>query len=213
MIDSDEFLNVPCEDLKDLISRDGIEVICEEKVYAAVVRWVYHDLESRKDLFPELMDFVRLPLLSPAFFTRVVEQEMLVQDCRCQLYINEANTYMKSPNKRRQLRHSPRVRPRKPFGLEDVILTIGDNSHRVEQYDADSDSWTDIGPSKVNHYDFPACFHNGCLYAIGGFIDTWDPQQGPEQDFDTEVYFNSVDCYHVRRNKWTKAAPMLQYRK
>lgn len=95
--------------------------------------------------------------------------------------------------------------------MEDVILTVGDNSHRVEQYDDRTDSWTDLGPSEVGHFDFPACFHNGYLYAIGGFnIDLLDEEDDEEE---TEFYFKTVCCYHVKENKWTQAAPMLQYRK
>ena len=69
----EEFVNIPCEDLEDLISRDEVEVACEEKVYSAIIRWVYHDLNSRKDRVPQIMAFVRLPLVSPLFFSRVVE--------------------------------------------------------------------------------------------------------------------------------------------
>ena len=212
MIACADFVNVSCEDLVELISKDEIEVTSEETVYSAVIRWMYHDFESRRDALPLVMGSVCLPLVSSAFFSTVVEQESLLLQ-RCQLYIQEAASYISSPSKRRQWRHSPRVRPRKPYGLEDVILTVGDHEERIEQYDADTDSWNDLGPAELGRFNVAACFFNSYLYAIGGYRDTYDPSHPDEQeDDDVFMYFNSVDRYHVKQNKWTNVATLLQGR-
>lgn len=201
VITCDEYLTVPCDDLKDVISSDWIQVPREENVYLAVLRWVYHDLEERKHLFPEVMSHVRIPFVSPEFLSDL-EQEVLMQNEKCQRFITEAHVYKNSPRKRHQMRHSPRIKPHKPFGLKNMILTVGHGS-TVEQYDKDT-GWTVIGHMDNHRYDIAACFHNGCLYAIGG---------EDEDGYDNVVYFDSVDCYHVKENRWSEAAPMLQPRK
>lgn len=202
----DEYLFLPGDQLKDLISRDDIRVTCEEKVYSAVMHWVYHDLEARKDTFPEIMSHVRLPFVSSQFLSASVEQEMLVQnEVQCQLYVEEAHTYKESPEKRSQLKYSPRAKPRKPSGLKDLILTVGGMCKNnplstVEQYDLDSNTWMVLSDLETARFGLAACFHNGYLYAIGGYNDTLG-------------YLDSVECYHVKENTWRKAAPMLQARR
>lgn len=202
----DEYLYLPGDQLKDLISLDDLRVTCEEKVYSAVVEWVYHDLESRRNSFPEILSHVRLPFVSSQFLSASVEQEVLIQDeVQCQLYIQEAHTYKESPEKRSQLKYSPRARPRKPSGLKDLILTVGGmcKNHplsAVEQYDLDSNNWTVLSDLETARFGLAACFLGGCLYAIGGYNDALG-------------YLNSVECYNVKENTWSKAASMLQARR
>lgn len=206
IIACDEYLYLPCDQLKDLISRDEVRVTCEEAVYSAVLQWVYHDLESRKSSFPEIMSHVRLPFVSSQFLSGNVEQEMLIQnEDKCQAYIQEAYIYKKSPEKRPQLRYSPRAKPRKPSGLHDVILSAGGmcKNHpisAVEQYDLDTNTWTVLCNLDMARFGLAACFHGGCLYAIGGY------------NYDIG-YLNSIECYNVKENSWSKATPMLQPRR
>lgn len=206
VIAGDEYLFLPCDQLKDLISRDEVRVTCEEEVYSAVLRWVYHDLEQRRDSFPEIMSHVRLPFVSSQFLSGNVEQETLIQnEDQCQLYIQEAYTYKKSPEKRPQLRYSPRAKPRKPSGLHDVILVAGGmcKNHplsAVEQYHLEDDSWTALSHLETSRFGVAACFAGGCLYAIGGYNDALG-------------YLDSIECYDVKGNRWNKAAPMLQSRR
>lgn len=201
----DEYLYLPCDQLKDLISKDEVRVTCEEKVYSAVVRWVYHDLDTRKDAFPEIMSQVRLPFVSSQFLSGSVEQEVLIQNQdQCKLYVQEAYTYKTSPEKRPQLRESPRAKPRKT-GVQDVILTAGGmckNSpiSAVEQYEFDSNTWTMLCNLETARFGLAACFHGGCLYAVGGYNDALG-------------YLDSVECYNIRENRWNKAASMLQPRR
>lgn len=206
VIACDEYLYLQGDQLKDLISRDEIRVTCEEEVYSAVMRWVYHDLEARRDSLPEILSHVRLPFVSSQFLSGNVEQERLIQnEGQCQLYIQEAYTYKKSPEKRSQLKYSPRAKPRKPSGLQDSILTVGGmcKNHplsAVEQYELDSSNWTVLSDLETARFGLAACFHDGCLYAIGGYNDALG-------------YLNSVECYNVKENTWRKAAPMLQARR
>lgn len=206
VIASDEYLNLPCDQLKDLISRDEVRVTREEEVFSAVMRWVYHDVEVRKHAIPEIMSHVRLPFVSTQFLSGNVEQEVLIQnEGQCQLYIQEAYTYKQSPGKRSQLKYSPRAKPRKPSGLQDSILLVGGmcKNHplsTVEQYELESNHWTVLSHLETARFGVAACFHNGCLYAIGGYNNSLG-------------YLDTVECYNVKDNTWKKTAPMLQPRR
>ena len=202
----DEYLYLPPEQLKDLLARDEVRVTCEEDVYSAVMRWIYHDLDARKDAIPEIMGHVRLPFVSSQFLSSSIEQESLIRDeNQCQLYIQEAYTYKQSPEKRSELRYSPRVRSRKPSGISDVILTAGGMCRNhpisaVEQYDVDTNTWSALSNLETARFGLAACCHRGHLYAIGGYNDSIG-------------YLDSVECYNVRADKWSKAAPMLEKRR
>ena len=206
VIGCEEYLYLPCEQLKDLIARDEVRVTREEEVYSAVMRWVYHDLEARRDAFPEVMSHVRLPFVSSHFLSSSIEQEALIRNQdQCQLYIQEAYTYKQSPEKRSELRDSPRAKPRKPSGLGNVIITVGGMSKNypisaVEQYEVDTNTWSVLSNLDTARYGLTACFHAGCLYAIGGYNDALG-------------YLNSVECYNVKENTWSKAAPMQESRR
>lgn len=206
VVSSDEYLSLPPNQLKDLISRDKIRVTCEEKVYSAVLQWVYYDLESRRDEFPAIMSHVRLPFVSSQFLSGSVEREVLVQsEEQCQLYVQEAYAYKNSPEKRSLLRYSPRAKPRKLSGIDDMILTVGGmcKNHpisTVEQYDLNSDSWKILGQMEMPRFGLAACFHDGCMYAVGGYGEGVG-------------YMDELHCYDIRENKWRVLAPMKDPRR
>lgn len=206
VMDCEEYLYLPTDQLKDLISRDEVRVTQEEDVYSAVMRWVYHDLETRKDAIPEIMSHVRLPFVSSQFLSGSIEQETLIRnEDQCQLYIQEAYTYKQSPDKRSELRYSPRAKPRKPSGVNDIIVTAGGMCRNhplsaVEQYDLETNTWSALSNLDTARFGLAACCHRGHLYAVGGYNDRLG-------------YLDSVECYDVREDKWTKAAPMLQQRR
>lgn len=206
VVQCEEYLSLPCTQLKDLISRDEVRVSSEEQVYTAVLLWVYHDLEARREEFASIMSHVRLPFVSSDFLACEVEQECLVQmEEQCQDFIQEAYLYKSFPEKRPSLKHSPRAKPRKLSGLQDVILAVGGMSKTqplssLEQYNIRSDMWTTLTEMEVPCYGLATCFLNGCLYAAGGFNESFG-------------YLNSVECYNMKENQWTMVAPMHQARR
>lgn len=206
VIQCDEYLSLPSDQLKALISRDEVRVSCEEQVYSAVLQWVYHDLESRRGEFSSIMSYVRLPFVSSDFLSCQVEQEQLVQvEEQCQEFLQEAYLYKSSPEKRFSLKHSPRARPRKVSGLQDVILTAGGMSKSqlvssLEQYDMRTDSWTSLSEMEMPRYGLAICFLNGCLYTAGGYNNAFG-------------YLNCMECYNLRENEWRMVAPMHQARR
>ena len=205
IVQCEEFLHLPSDQLIDFISHDDVRVSGEEQVYKAVLQWVYYDIDSRRECFKEILSHVRLPFVSSDFLFEQVEKEPLVWEHQCQGYLEEAYLYKSSPEKRPTLKHSPRARPRKLSGLQDVILCTGGVSKThplssVEQYDLRTDSWTTIAEMEISRYGLSTCFHDGFLYAMGGYNDTLG-------------YLNSVECYCLREDKWKNVSPMKSPRR
>ena len=200
VIQSEEFLDLPTDQLQDLISQDELRVTCEEDVYTAVINWVYHDFEERKDIFPSLIVHVRLPFLSSEFLTCNVQEEQLMERDLCQDLISEAFFYKSSPDKRGELKNSLRVHPRKLFGLQEVILAIGgaNKEHSVksvDQYNFRTDSWSTIAELPSPRYGLATCFYNGYCYVSGGSNET-------------HTYINAMDRYSMTEDKWCNLAPL-----
>ncbi len=190
---TEEFLSLPCDQLKQIISRDEIRVPSEETVYNSVLQWVYYDLPSRKETVASVMSCVRLPFVSTDFLANNVEQEhLLLSEKVCKEYIQEAVLYKYSPEKRANLRNSPRTKPRIPNGLQDAIVAIGGMSRdgplsTIEQFDSITDTWVSLTDLSSPRYGVAACCLDGCLYTIGGCINELS---------------ESVQCYNLSKRQW-----------
>lgn len=58
----------------------------EEKVFECVISWVHNDLDKRQAHLAQLMEHVRLPLLSQEYLVQRVEEEPLLKanlQCKC----------------------------------------------------------------------------------------------------------------------------------
>ena len=96
------------------------------QVFEAVVAWVNHDPEHRQDCLAQLMEHVRLPLLSREYLVSRVETEALVKNNNmCKDFLIEAMKYHLLTNDQRSSVQSPRTRPRTPIGLPKVMYVVG----------------------------------------------------------------------------------------
>lgn len=52
------------------------QVPSEEAVFEAVISWIKLDEKKRKDSLPKMLQYVRLPLLTPRYLTDTVDNEV-----------------------------------------------------------------------------------------------------------------------------------------
>lgn len=96
------------------------------QVFEAVVTWVNHDPGHRQDCLAQLMEHVRLPLLSREYLVSRVETEMLVKNNNmCKDFLIEAMKYHLLTKEQRSSVQSPRTRPRTPIGVPKVMYVVG----------------------------------------------------------------------------------------
>ena len=91
VLECDEFLGLQPDQVAELIASDTITVPCEEKVFEAVITWINSSSEERLQFLPQLMEHVRLPLLSQEYLLNRVESEPLLKtNDSCKDFIIEA---------------------------------------------------------------------------------------------------------------------------
>lgn len=53
-----------------------MQVDSEEPVFEAVLNWVKHNRKEREPYLPDMLEFVRMPLLTPRYITDVIDAEV-----------------------------------------------------------------------------------------------------------------------------------------
>lgn len=174
VVQNEEFLLLPKDELAILLSSEDLNVECEEDVYNALIFWVRHDLEDRKVLLPELLGKIRLPLLSPHFLVDQVEKEELIhQDIACRNLLDEAKNFHILPD-RTQMEES--INPRRStVGLLYSICGMDSTGHSVktvERYDFHSNKVKLMSPTNVSRSGVGVGVLDNQLYAVGGHDGT-----------------------------------------
>lgn|SRR6218665_1007312 len=70
VINNQEFLSLPSEELAKLLMRDDLNVPSEEMVFHSLILWAKHNRSSLLQSLPRLLECVRLPLLIPQVSSR-----------------------------------------------------------------------------------------------------------------------------------------------
>lgn len=204
-MESEEFLLLPVGQLVDIISSDELNVRTEEQVYNAVMSWVKYNVSDRRQHLPQVLQHVRLPLLSPKFLVGTVGSDLLVRsDESCRDLVDEAKNYLLLPQER-PLMQGPRTRPRKPtrrgMVLQKLIIVLyfhggvvagevlfavggwcsGDAIASVEKFDPTTMEWKMVAPMSKRRCGVGVAVLNDLLYAVGGH--------------DGQSYLNSIERY------------------
>ncbi|XP_070552820.1 kelch-like protein 20 [Ptychodera flava] len=203
VVKEEEFLLLPKTQLIELISSEELNVNCEEEVYNAIMRWAYHDKDNRKDYIAELLQRIRLPLLSPNFLVDTVEAEDLIkQDIKCRDLLDEAKNYHMLPERRGKYTRD-KVKPRKStVGLVYCVGGMDTTSQSlscVERYDFSSNKVSIVASMNTPRSGVGVAVIDGKIYAVGGH--------------DGSQYLNSVECYDPSAKRWKYVASMSRPRR
>jgi len=196
---TEEFSNLPLDQVTSIISRDELNVAGEETVYEAVLRWVRTREEEREQALVKLLKFVRLPLLTPAFLMDVVSQEAMIKKSHsCRDLLDEAKDYHLMPE-RRELLTSFRTRTRSGFGSGIIyavggLTKCGESVSTVEVFNPDTGKWQMSEAMSMLRSRVGVTVMDLKLYAIGGY-------DGTER-------LSTVEVFDSELKKWTRVAPM-----
>lgn len=125
IISTDEFKDLPVEKLIELLSSDETRIDREEQIFEALMSWINHDLQNRRQYFADLILHVRFPLMSPYYLMDHVETEDLVRSTpECIDLLLEAKNYHMLPDRRWQLK-SNRTTPRASMGIVNGVIAVG----------------------------------------------------------------------------------------
>uniref|UniRef100_A0A3P8NKR9 Kelch-like protein 20 n=1 Tax=Astatotilapia calliptera TaxID=8154 RepID=A0A3P8NKR9_ASTCA len=193
-IQLEEFMLLPANQLIDIISSDELNVRSEEQVFNAVMAWVKYSIQERRPQLPQVLQHVRLPLLSPKFLVGTVGSDPLIKsDEECRDLVDEAKNYLLLPQER-PLMQGPRTRPRKPIRCGEVLFAVGgwcsgDAISSVERYDPQTNEWRMVASMSKRRCGVGVSVLDDLLYAVGGH--------------DGSSYLNSVERYDPKTNQWS----------
>lgn len=205
----EEFLELSLSELTKIVSDSHLNVRGEEQIYEAVMSWIKHDLDKRKEHIGVLLRDVRMPLMSAAYLSREVQNEPLVMesyDGRGLLIeamdFHLQKNYMRDTHvsKKRTTNTTPRQCP----GLE-YLFAVGGSGPPVlddpyldicECYDSERNEWRQVAPLSRRRSGLRVTTCGGYLYAIGGFSAT-----------DTKS-LSCVDRYDPMTDSWRSVSPM-----
>jgi len=195
---SEEFLQLEARQVVDFISSDRLTVPSEEKVFEAVVTWVNYQPQQREQYLPELMQHVRLPLLSRDYLVERVETEPLIKrSFACKDYLIEAMKYHLLPRNQRMNIQTPRTRSRTP-GMPKTLYVVGGQAPKairsVECYDIQSERWKTAADMNLRRCRAGVSVCKGIIYAVGGFNGA--------------LRVRSVDSYDPKKDEWRPVASM-----
>ncbi|XP_032802656.1 kelch-like protein 20 [Petromyzon marinus] len=194
VMESEEFMLLPANQLIDIISSDELNVRSEEQVYSAVIAWVKYNIQERRPQLPQVLQHVRLPLLTPKFLVGTVGTDLLVKsDEACRDLVDEAKNYLLLPQER-PLMQGPRTKPRKPIRCGEVLFAVGgwcsgDAISSVERYDPQTNEWRMVASMSKRRCGVGVAVLDDLLYAVGGH--------------DGSSYLNSVERYDPKTNQWS----------
>ncbi|XP_048874372.1 kelch-like protein 24 [Brienomyrus brachyistius] len=177
----EEFLSLTKGRLTEFLSCEQLKVDREEVLVEAILKWVRHDPNERKEALKDLLECVHLPLVDPVFLIKTLESDKILQDSKeCLPLLLEAMRYHifgKEVN-------SSRTQPRRSTVRMEVIVVIGGCDRNglsrlsyTQKFNIHSKEW--LPATSIPGYsksEFAACELQNDVYVSGGQLnstDTW----------------------------------------
>jgi len=195
----EEFLALTFERVKFLLVSDLLIVDDESFLYLALMNWIKHDLNSRKQHLYDLLSLVKLPLMGRDFLILSVEQEDLIKNnVQCKDLLIEAMKYHLMPEMRRYLQ-SGRTKKRKCEKTKQYLYALGGQSlfaihSECERLDLELNTWQSVPSMLGRRARLGIGIVYDRLYIIGGYDGN--------QDLDT------VEIFNTKTKKWVPGHPM-----
>lgn len=196
----------------ELIDYLGDDGLCaeEEKVFEALMVWIKHDLQTRKQYMQELFKQVRLQYVHPAFFYHFIANDTLLQSSPpCQTILETAKRQIFSPYSTtsapglQPLWHVP---PRNSY--QDFLILLGgrkDNQQTTRDvllYDGQTGQWQSLAKLPARLYKASAVTLHHSIYLLGGMaVDAGNSVPSPK-----------VYIFSLKFNQWRLGQPMLAAR-
>ena len=167
----DEFRELSCTYLIDIIKDDGVNVEYEDVVFESVLGWARHDLVNRKSSFEVILEHVRLPYCSPSYLRHIKDKSDLLTS-KCFEYLHEAMAFQADSVHKHET-SSCRTVPRTNFPVKTRLMMVGGlnvKNNYCQYFVDDTNCWewlTDLPDSVETLYS--ACRVDGGLLVGGGY--------------------------------------------
>ena len=204
---SDQFKEMSCSELVDVIKDDDIRVDDEDVVVECVLDWVGRDVNNRTSSFETVLERVRLPYCSSKYLWHMKNTCQLLTP-KCVQYVNEALSFQADPAHQHEV-SSCRTHPRRHFRVKRRIVVAGGltrseqgpnvQNNVCQYYNDDTSCWetlTEMPPSVGRFYS--VCYLDRSLLLTGG-------SKGG-------VALNQCWLYDLATKKWEAMTPLITAR-
>ena len=197
--ESEDFLHLDCDDVLTVLKDNDLNTPSEETVCDAVLRWINHDIDNRKQYLRILFEILRLPLVQPEYLLENIDKNNLVQEnSECREFVEEAKRFHLLPARRHEF-VSTRCVHRNNHDFEEAILCIGGNLHPdrttydVSCYSLKQMEWIRLTSLPYDlGVEFAVCSYGNAVYISGG-----------------SQMLNGMLAYIPIQNSWSKCNRML----
>ncbi|KAF4070454.1 hypothetical protein AMELA_G00285740 [Ameiurus melas] len=197
---SSKFLELNEEQLGGILQRDELNVKQEKMAFQAIIRWIKHEPDVRKQHIVNLLLKVRLALIDLEYLEYIKTHPLVSSFQECQTIITSTLTAIK--NVGTNIGHlGPLARQRLPYS---ILFAVGgtrklSSTNVLETYNSKMDSWMCIscrkGKARVGH---GTVFLDGFVYVIGGS--------------DSMFHLKTVCKFNPLDGTWNEVAHMNSHR-
>ena len=121
-----EFLEMEVDYVVRLVSSDELNVTNESEIFSAIMSWTRYNQSSRCRFLGQLLNYLRVPLLSRKFLIDILaKEELIIGDRECRRFLLDALDYHLLPERRDEF-HDGKIGPREKVTRK--ILVIGGES-------------------------------------------------------------------------------------
>ncbi|XP_047521897.1 ring canal kelch homolog [Pieris napi] len=205
VLQTEEFLALEPAPLARLLASDHLSVPGEEPLLDALLRWLRHDPDARRERLADLLEHVRLPLLPrDVLVARAAAEPLASAPLRVKDLLIEALSFHLSRPERRAAAAAEcaRARPRRPPRSPRALLVVGGQAPKavreVEALELDTGRWGAAAHLPTRRCRAGLAVVGGRLYAVGGFNGT--------------LRVRSVDVYDVATDSWSAGPPLTARR-
>ncbi|PIO22826.1 hypothetical protein AB205_0009570, partial [Aquarana catesbeiana] len=147
---SEELVDLSITEFEDLINRDDLNVKREEVIFEAIIKWIEHNPNERRQYITTLLPKVRMGLIHNTYLMNNVMTNIHVKDNKeCMNIVTsvlKTNNDLNANGSSRSEFMNPMTRPRLPSAI--LLATGGcssnDPTKTMEAYDCRADRWVDI---------------------------------------------------------------------
>ncbi|XP_077988753.1 kelch-like protein 24 [Glandiceps talaboti] len=188
-----EILLLPKDDVLDYLSCDELHIEKEETVFETMIRWVSHDSMKREKYLSELLEQLRINLLSSTFLLEVILQNSYV------VKSDVFDKFMKATKKYRTLKSDLITPQSQRARLQSTVVIVGGvgvangKIADVNCYDPTNQMWSTL--TKLPK-------HSDSAYSVTSLGN----------DIYVTGLQGKVSMYSIKRDKWFESAPMNQPR-
>ena len=169
--ESDEFLTMKKDDLKEFVFDEQLNINQEEDVFEAIVRWMDVSPATRCDHASELFSGVRFPVISLSYLNDVVIKSSYMNSEQCKLMFAEAIRYHHDPSSL-MLLDTSKTQPRTcVMGTICLLGGLGESSEPLNSvlfYSPHDEAWRNGAKMDTHRGHVTTVMLDHELYALGG---------------------------------------------